>query len=149
MQSHEIIHKKTHNLEVPGSSPGWSTLLLQRLTLRRRPLFFYTERHFLYFALLYLLSLFQYRRTSTPLLWSLIVLFYVFAEAEHIRSAHFYIAMTIHAITRLLAVEIPAVHLITWILPTPCEWICNLGQYIPWWVSPSYTQGVGLFMFSP
>ena len=40
MQSHEITHKKTHNLEVPGSSPGWSTLLLQRLTLRRRPLFF-------------------------------------------------------------------------------------------------------------
>lgn len=25
MQSYEIIHKKTHNLEVPGSSPGWST----------------------------------------------------------------------------------------------------------------------------
>ena len=43
----------SHNLEVPGffltvrwssfdqqiSSSGWSTLLLQRLTLRRRPLF--------------------------------------------------------------------------------------------------------------
>ena len=35
----EIIFCQTHNLEVPGSSPGWSTLLLQRLTLRRRPLF--------------------------------------------------------------------------------------------------------------
>ena len=32
--------QQTHNLEVPGSSPGWSTLLLQRLMLRRRPLFF-------------------------------------------------------------------------------------------------------------
>ena len=53
MQFHEIRHKKTHNLEVPGFfptvrgspfglqilSPGWSTLLLQRLTLRRKPLF--------------------------------------------------------------------------------------------------------------
>ncbi len=26
MQSYEIIRKKTHNLEVPGSSPGWSTI---------------------------------------------------------------------------------------------------------------------------
>ena len=33
--------KQTHNLEVLGSSPSWSTLLLQRLTSNRRPLFFF------------------------------------------------------------------------------------------------------------
>jgi len=31
MQSHEITHKQTHNLEVPGSSPGWSTLKISNL----------------------------------------------------------------------------------------------------------------------
>ena len=36
----EIIFCQTHNLEVLGSSPSWSTLLLQRLTLQRRSLFF-------------------------------------------------------------------------------------------------------------
>ena len=40
IKNHKISFSQTHNLEVPGSSPGWSTLLLQRLTLRRRPLFF-------------------------------------------------------------------------------------------------------------
>ena len=32
MQFHEIRHKKTHNLEVPGSSPGWSTKRNQAVT---------------------------------------------------------------------------------------------------------------------
>ena len=40
IKNHKTSISQTHNLEVPGSSPGWSTLLLQRLTLRRRPLFF-------------------------------------------------------------------------------------------------------------
>ena len=53
IKNHKTSISQTHNLEVPGffptvrgspfgqqiSSPGWSTLLLQRLTLRRRPLF--------------------------------------------------------------------------------------------------------------
>ena len=39
IKNHKTSISQTHNLEVPGSSPGWSTLLLQRLTLWRMPLF--------------------------------------------------------------------------------------------------------------
>ena len=53
IKNHKTSISQTHNLEVPGFfptvrgspfglqilSPGWSTLLLQRLTLRRKPLF--------------------------------------------------------------------------------------------------------------
>ena len=43
IKNHKTSISQTHNLEVPGSSPGWSTFLLQRLTLRRRPLFFFVS----------------------------------------------------------------------------------------------------------
>ena len=33
MQSYEIMPKQTHNLEVPGSSPGWSTIKISDLRL--------------------------------------------------------------------------------------------------------------------
>ena len=31
MKFHKITMEKTHNLEVPGSSPGWSTLKISNL----------------------------------------------------------------------------------------------------------------------
>ena len=40
IKNHKTSISQTHNLEVLGSSPSWSTLLLQRLTLQRRSLFF-------------------------------------------------------------------------------------------------------------
>ena len=39
IKNHKTSISQTHNLEVLGSSPSWSTLLLQRLTLQRRSLF--------------------------------------------------------------------------------------------------------------
>ena len=39
IKNHKISISQTHNLEVIGSSPIWSTLLLQRLALRRKSLF--------------------------------------------------------------------------------------------------------------
>ena len=44
IKNHKTSISQTHNLEVPGSSPGWSTLLLQRLTSNRRPLFFFFHK---------------------------------------------------------------------------------------------------------
>ena len=43
MQSHEITHKQTHNLEVPGSSPGWSTTNIKELQNYLQLFFFYTN----------------------------------------------------------------------------------------------------------
>ena len=44
IKNHKTSISQTHNLEVLGSSPSWSTLLLQRLTLRRRPLFSFLRK---------------------------------------------------------------------------------------------------------
>ena len=58
IKNHKTSISQTHNLEVPGffptvrgssfdqqiSSSGWSTLLLQRLTSNRRPLFFFFHK---------------------------------------------------------------------------------------------------------
>ena len=62
MKYHRLSFYLSHNLEVPGffptvrgspfgqqiSSPDWSTLLLQRLTLRRRPLFLVDKAPYIY-----------------------------------------------------------------------------------------------------
>ena len=66
IKNHKTSISQTHNLEVSGifptvrgspfgqqiSSPGWSTLLLQRLTLRRRSLFL-VFGYFICYALFY------------------------------------------------------------------------------------------------
>ena len=39
MKFHKITMEKTHNLEVPGSSPGWSTTENQALTSFSQVLF--------------------------------------------------------------------------------------------------------------
>ena len=44
IKNHKTSISQTHNLEVLGSSPSWSTLLLQRLTSNRRPLFFFFHK---------------------------------------------------------------------------------------------------------
>lgn len=44
IKNHKTSISQTHNLEVLGSSPSWSTLLLQRLTSNRGPLFFFFHK---------------------------------------------------------------------------------------------------------
>ena len=65
IKNHKISFSQTHNLEVLGSSPSWSTLLLQRLTLQRRSLFFYCyhKKHSAFFIILRVSG---FSRLATP-----------------------------------------------------------------------------------
>ena len=41
IKNHKISFSQTHNLEVPGSSPGWSTLKTKQLSQKLNCFFFY------------------------------------------------------------------------------------------------------------
>ena len=43
MKPRKIVFQQTHNLEVPGSSPGWSTLKIRELRIFRGSLFLFGE----------------------------------------------------------------------------------------------------------
>ena len=43
IQARGINPEKTHNLEVPGSSPGWSTLRIKHLRISRKCFFFFSD----------------------------------------------------------------------------------------------------------
>ena len=40
IKNHKISFSQTHNLEVPGSSPGWSTLKIKQLSQKLNCFFF-------------------------------------------------------------------------------------------------------------
>ena len=40
IKNHKTSISQTHNLEVPGSSPGWSTLKIKHLRVSRKCFFF-------------------------------------------------------------------------------------------------------------